>query len=235
MASTLVPILSGEWGRGGPAHFGAAIILAVRMLWLAALPGVVFFLAACPVLMQWFYGSPFVAGWPVAFLCLIVVLLVSINETVDRALAASGRIWLSTINNLVWAVLFAAGVGWLVPTHLALGYAIAYCASFVLYVALQLGWISRLFQSRLALLLPSLVTTAPLVFAAWMVAHHPASAVQALLAALLAGSCALLLWRFCSAPGERQALRARLRRLTAARAALPDRLSALLGSGSQPG
>jgi O-antigen/teichoic acid export membrane protein len=38
MASTLIPVLSGEWGRGDRQRFSEAVLLALRMFWLITLP-----------------------------------------------------------------------------------------------------------------------------------------------------------------------------------------------------
>lgn len=48
MATTVMPILSTEWGRGDRASFQQGVLSALRMLWLSSLPGVVFFLPQPP-------------------------------------------------------------------------------------------------------------------------------------------------------------------------------------------
>ena len=160
MVVTVMPVLSSELGRGDMGRFRDGILVALRMLWLSTLPVVLALMAACPTLLGVLYGPEYVAAWTVTLLSLIVVLLAGVNESADRALAAAERMWLSTGNKLLWALLFVSLALVLIPRGMAMGYALALLLSFSLYVLVQLGWLRRLFRVQVASLAPLLALSA---------------------------------------------------------------------------
>lgn len=194
IAPTLIPILSAEWAMGNVARFSTATAQAIRLLWLATLPVIVFCMATSPALLTWLYGPTFQEAWPVAFLLFIVTFLGAINETNDRALIAVGRVWLSSANNLFWAVLFLAISFVAIPTHLAWGYGVALVISFTLYVGLQLGWLRYFYQLPLRPLVILLVFTLPMFGASWLIANQLTLVAQLVAAVLLVGLIGGLTW-----------------------------------------
>jgi O-antigen/teichoic acid export membrane protein len=206
MASTLIPVLASEWGKGKVETFREGTLIAIRMLWIMSLPIILLFLMLSPNLLVWLYGEGYREAWPIAFGLLLAVFLASINETADRSLAASGRIWLSTGNMFVWALLFIGVAGWLVPRYYALGYAAAYFVSFAGYVALQFWWVRRLFLTDLRSLHSLVWLSLTLVILSGLIASLSNAAVQILLAASLIAAGLLILWTKILAPSERQGL-----------------------------
>ncbi len=213
MATTVMPILSTEWGRGEKAKFREGILSALRMLWFSSLPVVIFFLAAVVTLLGMLYGEEYVAAASIAAIFLIVQLLGAINETGDRILAAANRMWLSTSNNLVWLVLFLVLALGLIPTMQALGYALAFLISFALYVMVQTGWLHRLFQLQLQPLLPLLISSIILIVLAILNAYFISGVWQLLTAAFLASSTVLVIWHYFLYPEERNAVGVLMRRV----------------------
>jgi O-antigen/teichoic acid export membrane protein len=210
MAATVMPVLSAELGRGNLRRFREGILVALRMLWLSTLPVVLFLMAACPTLLGVLYGSEYVAAWEVTLVFLGIALLIGVNQSADRALAAADRMWLSTGNNLLWTMLFVPLALLLVPRGLALGYALAFLISFTLYVILQLGWLRRLFKVYLKPLLPLLAFSQLMVGFACILAVRLAPPAQLIAAGVLALLALLLLWRLFLTGAERRALRHRL-------------------------
>ncbi len=206
MASTLIPVLSAEWGQGGAQRLRDSASVALRMLWLSALPVVLFFAASAPALLAWLYGPAFSAAGGVTFLMLTVMLLSSINETGDRTLAAAGRMWLSTANNFVWMFLFLVLGLWLIPSYLAFGYALAFVISFGLYTTWQLGWLKWLFQVPLRPLATWSEVTIGLMSMAWLVASTTAQMLQLVCAAGLAVMSVGIEWSIFLQRRERQRL-----------------------------
>lgn len=96
-------------------------------------------------------------------------LLIAINETGDRILAAAGRMWLSTANNLIWLVLFLGFALILIPQAQATGYVLAYLLSFTIYICVQLGWLRQLFQLPLRPLVPLVLGTTLLIVLAYLI------------------------------------------------------------------
>lgn len=213
MATTVMPILSTEWGRGEQAKFREGILSALRMLWFSSLPIVIFFLAAVVTLLGMLYGEEYVAAAGIAVIFLIVQLLGSINETGDRILAAANRMWLSTSNNLVWLVLFLVFALSLIPTTQALGYSLAFLISFTLYVVLQIWWLHHLFQLQLQPLLPLLISSIILIVLAILNAYFIPPVWQFFTAAFLAGMTVFIILRYFLYPDERKAIGAQLRRI----------------------
>ncbi len=212
MASTLIPVLSAEWGRGVATHFRDSAALALRMMWLSTLPVVVVFAAAAPVLITGLYGPNYRVAWPVTYLSLLVVLLAGINETPDRTFAAAGRMWLSTANNFVWTVLFVLIAPRLISSYLALGYAIANLIPFLIYVLVQLGWLPYLFKVRLRPFVPLAVMSVVAVVLAWLIAGHVEQFVQLVLAVMLGGLIMVVEWGVFLTTRERRALWQRITR-----------------------
>lgn len=206
MATTVMPILSTEWGRGDRASFQQGVLSALRMLWLSSLPGVVFFLAATPTLLSLLYGPEFVVATTVTATLLVMQLLIAINETGDRILAAAGRMWLSTANNLIWLVLFLGFALILIPQAQATGYVLAYLLSFTIYICVQLGWLRQLFQLPLRPLVPLVLGTTLLIVLAYLIMSFIPPPWQLLGAVLLAGGTLMVLWRFFLLEIERQAI-----------------------------
>jgi O-antigen/teichoic acid export membrane protein len=205
MAATVMPVLSTELGRGDFGRFRDGILVALRMLWLTTLPVVLFLMAACPTLLGMLYGSEYVTASTVTLLFLILALLVGVNQSADRALAAANRVWLSTGNNLLWTTMFVPLALFLITRGLALGYALAMLASFALYVMIQLGWLGRLFGVRLTKLLPLLSFSLPLIVVACVSAVYLNTPVQVIAAGILALFTLLLQWRLFLTTAERQA------------------------------
>jgi O-antigen/teichoic acid export membrane protein len=214
MAGTLIPVLSTEWGRDSQNRFQRSVFVALRMLWLTSLPVVLFFMAASSALLGWLYGAQYTQAWSLAFILLAVSLLAGINETGDRSLAAAGRQWLSTANNLLLSLLFLALGYRLIPHQLAFGYALAYFLAFLPYVVLQLGWLKRLFRVPLRPLLPLLAISIVSVALAWGAAQAHPSVLQIVLAAALSSIVLGIEWRTFLTQGERQALKGQWAHLT---------------------
>jgi O-antigen/teichoic acid export membrane protein len=180
------------------------------MIWLSTLPVVLALMAAGPTLLGMLYGPEYVAAWPVTLLFLIMVLLAGVNESADRALAAAERMWLSTGNKLLWALLFVALALALIPRGMAMGYALALLLSFSLYVLVQLGWLRRLFRVRVASLVPLLALSAVFMAIAWLIAGRLVGPVQIVAAGALVLLAMALLWRLFLHSDEREALRQRV-------------------------
>lgn len=208
MAVVIMPILATEW-RHQRERFSDLVQTTLRMIWLASLPFTVFFLGATPTILNGLYGAEYVAASAITFLLLIVVLLTSINETSDRTLAAANRQWLSTGNNLVWAILFWLMGLVLVPRYMGIGYSVALLVSFGLYVALQLGWLRRLFQVSLRPVPPLSALSLIGIFFAWWIAALNPSLLQIFLSGLLAVIAVVVEWRVFLDREEQDAFRRR--------------------------
>lgn len=213
MAATVMPVLSTELGRGDMRRFREGVLVALRMLWLSTLPVVLFIMASCPTLLGVLYGSEYVAAWSVTLVFLMIALLIGVNQSADRALAAANRMWLSTGNNFLWTMLFVPLALLLIPRGLALGYALAFLISFTLYVMVQLGWLRRLFQVHLMQLLPLLAFSLLVVVVAGMFAIRLTPPAQIIAAGALALLTLFLQWRLFLNGTERQALRRRVRQI----------------------
>lgn len=214
MATTVMPILSTEWGRGDRVKFREGTLSVLRMLWFSSLPVIIFFLAAVVTLLGLLYGEEYVGAAGIAAIYLVVQLTVSINETGDRILAAANRMWLSTSNNLVWLVMFLVLALILIPQGQALGYSLAFLFSFSLYVMLQIWWLHHLFQLQLRPLLPLLIYSAILIVLAGLSAYLIAPPWQLLSAGFLAGSTISIIWFCLLYPDERQTIGVQLRRIS---------------------
>ncbi len=211
MASVIMPVLATDWTRNEREGFGANVLTTLRIMWLAGLPFIVLFLGATPTILHELYGPEYVPAATITFIMVTMVLLTAINETSDRTLAATNHQWLSTANNLVWALMFWLLGLLLVPRYLGLGYAVALLISYGLYIGVQLGWLRRLFRVPLLPLLPLSALTLAAVVAAWWISTHDPSLVQLSMAAALALIVILILWQMFLAEEERCAVRRQAR------------------------
>ena len=224
MATVIMPVLATDWGHNQRDRFSANVLTTLRMMWLASLPFVVFFLGATPALLYHLYGSEYVSAATITFLMLIIVLLSAINETSDRTLAAANHQWLSAGNNLVWALLFWALGLYFVPRYLGLGYSFALLMSFGLYIALQLGWLRRLFQISLRPILPLSGLSLGAITIAWWISTLRPFLLQLLVAGAFMFVVGIVQWQMFLHVGEREAFR---RQARAARGTLSHRLGFL--------
>lgn len=213
MAATVMPVLSTELGRGDMSRFRDGILVALRMLWFSTLPVVLVLMAACPTVLGLLYGGEYVAAWPVTTVFLTIILLTGVNESADRALAAANRMWLSTANNVVWALLFIPMALVLIPRTMAWGYSLALVLSFALYVLVQLGWLRRLFRVSLASLAPMLALSTLAIAIAWVSSGHLTGLRQLVAAGALGSVTLFLQWRLFLRGDERQALRRQMGKL----------------------
>jgi stage V sporulation protein B len=233
MTPAIVPILSSEWSRNDPARFRESVLLALRTFWLVTLPIVLVFMAASPTLLGWLYGGEYADAWVLVTFLLVINLLTSLNETGDRALLATGRIWLSTANSLAWTGLFLLLTLWLVPWAQALGYVIAFVLSFTLYVTLQLWWLKHLFGVAVGRLAHLFLISILFLLLAAVVASGAVSSTglaQLIIALALGVSTTLIEWRFFVGASEKSAILRRISGLRARGAELAGRLAQALRS-----
>lgn len=206
LSSTLTPILSGEWGDGQGHSFRQSLHSAIRLSWATTLPIVTACIAATPAMLGLLFGQEYLAASTITVVLFILMLMGSINEGADRALAASDRMWLSTFNNMVWTLLFVLLAFALVPPLLAEGYAFSHLLSFVLYVGVQFVWLRRLFALRLTAFGGLLVLSVAALMGAIAISHLPTYPLQIIGAICLSAVTSALTVRFVLAADERDSL-----------------------------
>jgi O-antigen/teichoic acid export membrane protein len=152
------------------------------------------------------FGAEYASYWPVGVALLATTLLVSLNQTADRAFVAAGRVWLSTSNNILWLILFAGLGVIMIPLLLAFGYAAAYLLSFGLYVAWQFGWLQRLWTVPIGTLRSMLIVSAILFGTAAVGAGALQPVTQLVFACIWTSLVVVVEFAFFLRTDERQSL-----------------------------
>lgn len=210
LASTVTPLLSGEWGRGDRDRFAAGALLTIRAFWFTTLPIVTLFVVSSPVVLRVVFGDQYADAWPVASVVLITTLLVSLNQTADRAFVSAGKVWLSSSNNLVLIVLFLVLGFVLIPSSLAMGYSVALFVAFLAYLLWQYYWLIKLWHVPVhGLRFESLVSMLVLATAV-VLAGTLTGAMQIVGAVLFTGVVVAVEFRYFLRTAERHSLRAYL-------------------------
>jgi O-antigen/teichoic acid export membrane protein len=128
LGAAVLPVLAG----GAESSSQSRKVLTVAMWMNAAIvvPIALVGSALSPYIMRG-YGPDFGGGWPALILVFGTAVLLAIQTPVGQVIAAAGRMWLGTLMNTGWAVIFIA-LTWLLTADGATGLALA---RFLAYIA----------------------------------------------------------------------------------------------------
>lgn len=122
-------------------RFNELVRRSLRGIWFLTLPIALGCALFSSVLIELFYGGKYLAAAPAAFLMSLAGLFMAIVGLLNAILAAAGKIWSGCAITLGWAIIFASGAGLLIPRWGAIGAAITFGVSYVLYFFLLGGYL----------------------------------------------------------------------------------------------
>jgi O-antigen/teichoic acid export membrane protein len=148
LAQVVLPVLSERLGQGDTIQSMKILVAMMKVNALLVLPPVLIASIASPYLMS-LYGEGFRNGWPTLVVVLLTAGLLSVLTPVGQIIAASGNMWLGTVMNMGWAVVFILGTLLLVD-HGSLGVATARAAGYVFHTVWVLGFAYHLLAAAKA-------------------------------------------------------------------------------------
>jgi lipopolysaccharide exporter len=210
-----LPFLSEACAAAQLQDFRAVVDRNLRLIWLLAVPLVVFLTAGSKALVEALYGSRFTGAWPAACLLSLAAVFSGSVGVLSQAYAASGRVWQAAAKNWLWIFTFVALSCLLVKRWGVTGVSAAYLAGAAL-ACCAYGVASRRTLKlentgaavAVVILIPGFGLAVTLV--------RSLSSVDALLVGIpLAFLCALALWVGLFSSGERAKTYAAAHRLCA--------------------
>lgn len=140
LMSAMLPVLAETHGRENRSDFRKTLTLNLRATWVVSLPLTVVVVIAGKHLAALF-GKQFLGSAPIISVLMISCFLYVVNTTIGFALVGSGRMWIGTMMNFVWALMLVMSSLILVPHLGGLGMAYAYLLSYLLHTLLQMIYV----------------------------------------------------------------------------------------------
>lgn len=195
LAVTLVPVLSRLHSLVDAGAFAGRVRSLIRIVWFFSIPAGALVAGTLPGLVQVAFGRDYAAlAAPCALLILVAGWTV-VNETLDRTLAAMGKMWLAFGFGLGYALLAVALTFLLVPRFHLWGYALGQFTAMAAYVLAQQEYLGSHVRLRPAARWRAAVLALAGGAAATGLATRPVGSIPALAAVALAGALVLAAWR----------------------------------------
>jgi O-antigen/teichoic acid export membrane protein len=144
LTSVMIPIFSETYSRTDRKDFADVYVLNLRLTWLIALPAATIVIALRNPLAALF-GSQYSGMMPLIIILMATTFLNVVNNVAGAALAGSGKMWVSTLFNLCWAVVLVSACSVLAPLYGGLGLSLAYLLAYLFHTI----WVSIYVQYRL--------------------------------------------------------------------------------------
>lgn len=162
LASVMLPIFAEIHGRNNKEDFRHAFNINLSLTWVSALPLMIALIIFREPLSALF-GKQYIGMSPIIILLMVTAFLNIVNNVVGIALAGTGRMWLGTTFNVVWAVALIIGTMIFVPVFGGMGMAVAYLISYVLHTMLQFVYtdiqlVPKLIREKYLLIAITLIT-----------------------------------------------------------------------------
>ncbi|HEX4950045.1 MAG TPA: oligosaccharide flippase family protein [Blastocatellia bacterium] len=139
--------LSEAQASANRADFNQLVLRSLRGLWLLLLPLALGCALFSPLIIHLFFGAKYQAALPAAFLMCLAALFMCVVGLLNAVIAAAGRIWQGCCITFIWALIFFATGLLAIPRWGAMGAALTFTLSYVVYLLLQCGY----FQFALAI------------------------------------------------------------------------------------
>jgi stage V sporulation protein B len=138
--------LSEAYAARDHAMFDRLVNENLRAIWLLTTPLAVGAALLSPVLPKLLFGEAYQKAAIVSLLLCFAAPSMAIIGLINTAVAAAGRIWHNVVITLVWSVFFAAGTWMLVPRWGAVGAAVAFSFSQLIYLFMLCSYLARFLQ-----------------------------------------------------------------------------------------
>ncbi|WP_194727122.1 oligosaccharide flippase family protein [Noviherbaspirillum malthae] len=137
LSSAILPILSQAHGTHDTLSFKRIVSFNIHLTWLISLPLTVVMALFSPVFGALF-GETFDGVDPLISVLMIVCFLGLVNGAVGSSFAGSGRMWIGTAMNFVWAIVLIVTTYLMVPLYGGMGLALSYLISYTTHTVWQL-------------------------------------------------------------------------------------------------
>ena len=103
LAGSVLPVLSERLGSGDARQSREVLRLSIGLNALVVVPVALVGCIASPLIMR-LYGDSFGGGWPVLVVVLITAAVMAVLFPIGQLIAASGRMWVAFVTNVLWAI-----------------------------------------------------------------------------------------------------------------------------------
>lgn len=189
LSTVMLPMLSEAFGDHKKESFMQALRVNLVITWVISLPMTTLIIAIRNPLSELF-GKNF-AGMEILIIILMTTAFLNIlNAVIGTALAGSGRMWLGTMMNLLWAIVLILSAYSLVPLYGGLGLACAYLIAYCLHTCWVMVYADmylahRLIRAEKELIIITALTILPTMTLAYLNALNMTSIVFILLISLI--------------------------------------------------
>jgi len=144
LGQVVLPVLSERLGRKEMKQSSRTMILAMKVNAILVLPIVLLASIASPYIMS-LYGEGFANGWPTLIVVLLTAGIVTCQMPISHVINALGKLWLSLVMNVGWALTFVISTLLLVDVG-SLGLASARTVSYLVSTIWMLSFTAWLFH-----------------------------------------------------------------------------------------
>jgi O-antigen/teichoic acid export membrane protein len=142
LGSVMLPIFAEAHGQKDTNEFRKAVSINFELIWVLALPVTVLIIAFRGPLVSLF-GTQYSAALPLIDVLMITAFLNIINSVVGTAMAGSGRLWVGTLFNLLWALILIVMTYLLAPKYGSMGLALAYFTAYLMHSIWQMIYVEK--------------------------------------------------------------------------------------------
>lgn len=143
LAQFALPLLSNLDGNRDLSRYRTALRWNLYVTAAAAITVALPVMGLSPWLMR-LYGAGFEHGWLVLVLSSVTAVITCINSVIGTAILSSGSVWAGFAFNLMWASVLLMLSVWLIPAHLALGFALSMLCSYLAHSVWQAFYLMRI-------------------------------------------------------------------------------------------
>lgn len=141
--TAILPVISETYAKEDKSEFRQAVTLNLRAVWSLALPPTIIIIAFGKELATLF-GKDYQGVELVIKVLIVATFMNVINSVIGILFAGSGRMWIGTLMNMVWAIILILMASWFVPRYDSLGLAWSYVIAYTLHTIWQIIYIDRI-------------------------------------------------------------------------------------------
>ena len=138
LGQAVFPVLTEGLHSGGDVRSRKVLTFSMGVNALVTIPFAILGALLSPMIMSW-YGPEFHAASPTLIIVFATAALLAIQTPVGHVIMASGRMWLGTVMNLAWGVVFIA-LTWMLLSRGAEGLALARLFAYLAHATWTFGF-----------------------------------------------------------------------------------------------
>jgi lipopolysaccharide exporter len=207
-----VSFMSEAHTAAGHVQFNKLVTANLRLMWAMTLPICLVCAVSSETLVRSLFGTHFTGSTRIVPWMVFTALCIVVNSQISAAISSLGRMWHALGLNALWLTLFCPLVWHLAPHYGALGLAIAFFISYVLFTLVVCAYSRlsiRVTYEKLAPMI--LITFAAIALGVAIPSLHVGGTVSTVLSLVSVVSLVCVEWRWFLEQSERDWMRGTLR------------------------